>query len=120
MKLKKSLFKNKKVYISGSITGLKKEVFEKNFKDAEDFLISEGFKPENIVNPCKIEHKPNSTWWEYMKRDIDVMLEQKCSFLFLMENSEKSFGASMEIIAAKKHRILIIRKKTFESYESAK
>lgn len=43
----------KKIYIAGKISDLPKEVYHRNFKEAEKEVFIMGYSP---VNPCTIDH----------------------------------------------------------------
>jgi hypothetical protein len=80
-----------KVYISGPITGLEFEVFMKNFKDAEDYLLSKGFE---VVNPCTIDHSHSKTWEDYMLCDIKALFP--CDAIYMIDGWRNSRGARIE------------------------
>lgn len=84
----------KKVYISGGITGV--ENYEQHFKDAEDMLKMEGFKP---VNPVTLEHNHDQSWEQFMKVDLKALLD--CDMIFMLENWGESNGANIERSVAK-------------------
>lgn len=101
-----------RVYLSGQITGLTFEEAKANFDKAEEkvanILLTEPYKAivtlikefceEKTslvcVNPMKLEHKEDSTWEDYMEKDIAELL--KCSAIYMINNWEQSKGARVE------------------------
>jgi hypothetical protein len=90
----------KKVYISGKITGLVYEEAFENFKKAEDYLKGKGYE---VVNPMTIEHNHDKSWENYMKVDLIEML--KCDAVYFMKGFFNSKGARMEFDIAERLKI---------------
>lgn len=82
--------KQEKCYIAGMITGLDnhKELFEK----AKREVISLGLIP---VSPLEINHSENSSWNDFMKEDLKVMLT--CENVYVINNYRYSKGAMIEV-----------------------
>jgi hypothetical protein len=64
-----------KIYLSGKITGLDKEVYTRQFERAETFYITSGF---DVVNPVKIGEEvlkinPKAEWQDFMIRDLEAL-----------------------------------------------
>lgn len=91
-----------RVYISGQITGLDGEDALRGFEQAElqayNMLLKsparEGFNNLETVNPMLLEHKSESTWEDFMEKDIAELL--RCNAIYLMKNWGKSRGARIE------------------------
>ena len=99
-----------KVYISGKITGLSQEEYERTFEEAELEILQNGDQP---VNPVKVENlcveecgsastfKDGSykhTWGCYMKYDIIALLD--CDAIYVLDNWMDSKGARIEVALA--------------------
>jgi len=81
-----------KAYISGKITGLKEEVYYKNFERLEIKYNKLNF---NAYNPVKmVPFKEGKTWIEYLIDDIKLLLE--CDVIVMMSNWKDSKGARIE------------------------
>lgn len=93
---------NKRVYISGKITGLSKIEYKTKFAAAERKLKSFGF---SVFNPAKKEI-PGFTWEDYMKADIKELCE--CDFIFLLDDWQESDGAKFEYEVATKLNIPVL------------
>lgn len=101
------------VYLSGKMTGLEKSVYEKQFKQGEEFYKSCGF---DVVNPCRISEqvlseKPNADYEDFMKADLQAL--SGCTHIALLEGWETSTGARREKAEAKRLGVKIIYFKTF-------
>ncbi len=84
------------IYISGQITGLSKNEYERNFQQAYNILLIAGKKP---LNPLKLKH-PFKFYWGYMFVDILALLF--CSEIYMMKNWKESRGAKIEHKIAKR------------------
>lgn len=92
---------NKKIYLSGGITGVKH--YKKHFAKAEKFLIKKGYE---VVNPVTIgealDIPENITakkqYGIYMKADIKALLE--CTHIYLLKEWHKSNGSMVECSVA--------------------
>ena len=83
----------KKIYISGQITGLSQAEAEKLFDQAETQL--KGIEPQSIaINPMKIEHNHDKSWLNFMKQDIKALMD--CDAIYLLKNWQSSKGAMVE------------------------
>ncbi len=80
-----------KVYISGKITGLPVDEYERKFQEAEDLLISVGLDP---VNPVKNGLDQGSEWESHMVRDIEMLFG--CEAIYMLDNWVRSKGARIE------------------------
>jgi len=96
---------NKKIYISGKISGIEAKA-PTIFKKAEDVLISQGWEP---INPMTIQHKENSNWVDFMKNDIKALFD--CDSIFMLKNWKRSKGARLELNIAKKLQMNVIFEK---------
>ena len=92
----------KTIYLSGKMTGLEKEVYEKNFQQAELFYRACGYE---VVNPCHIsaevlKNKPNADYEDFMKADLKALAG--CTHIAMLEGWETSNGAKRERAEAKR------------------
>lgn len=94
---------NKRIYISGKITGLEENYAKSLFDYAENWWKEKGFEP---VNPMKIEHNHNLSWESYMKEDLKALMD--CDYIFMLDNWTSSKGAIIEHDLAKELGIEII------------
>lgn len=91
-----------KIYLSGKITGLDKEVYTRQFERAETFYKTSGF---DVINPVKIgeeilKQNPSATWEDFMQKDLQAL--KTCTHIALLEGWEESKGAKMEKAEAEK------------------
>ena len=91
-----------KIYLSGKITGLDKEVYSRQFERAESFYKTSGF---DVINPVKIgeeilKQNPSATWEDFMQKDLEAL--KTCTHIALLEGWEESKGAKMEKAEAEK------------------
>lgn len=94
---------NRKVYISGPISGMpdyNKEAFDK----AEKAIRSEGLIPVSPFSLLPISHA--LLWEDYMKADIKALMD--CAYIYPLSGWELSTGAQMEMELAKQLRIKIL------------
>lgn len=94
--------KDAKIYISGPMSGLHREVYLRKFREAEKELRGLGFR--RIVNPINV-------WacrWPWLYRIIgyrltlwyDIQLLKRCDAIYLLTNWELSKGACREFDVA--------------------
>lgn len=83
------------IYISGKITGLPKNEYEKNFEHAYNILLLAGKRP---LSPLKLWH-PFRFYWGYMFIDVIALLF--CSEIYMLKNWQNSKGAIIEHKIAK-------------------
>ena len=91
-----------RIYLSGKITGLDKEVYSRQFARAESFYKTSGFE---VINPVKIGEEvlkinPKAEWQDFMIRDLEAL--RTCTHIALLEGWEESKGAKMEKSEAEK------------------
>lgn len=88
----------KRIYISGPMSGLPREEYLRNFREAEKELRDKGFI--DIVNPIRV-------WacrWPWLYRIVgyrltlwyDILLLKGCNTIYLLDGWEKSAGARKE------------------------
>ena len=102
-----------KVYLSGKISGLEKEVYEKQFYDAERFYKGCGFE---VVNPCRISdailhNNPKATYEDFMQADLKALAD--CTHIAMLEGWEASNGAKREKAEAERLGLEIMHLKLF-------
>lgn len=102
-----------KIYLSGAILGRNLSHVKKEFQQIkkEVIKVNSKFFPKKkikVINPLELSDKPNKEWGYYMKKDIAELL--KCDVLINIKNGgwEKSEGAKLERLIAKKLGIKII------------
>ncbi len=93
--------RQRRIYISGQITGLPYEEFKARFAEAERKLQAEGYI---VVNPLKIEvdpeevdankHTEEEVWQAFLRADIIELM--KCEVVYMLPNWEHSEGATLE------------------------
>ena len=103
-----------RIYLSGKITGLEKEVYTKNFLRAEQFYKGCGFE---VVNPVKIGEallslNPKAEYEDFMIRDLEAL--STCTHIALLEGWEDSKGAMREKKEAEKLGLEIMYLKLFD------
>ena len=78
---------NRKVYISGKISGFPD--FKKTFDDAEEFLLERGF--QTVMNPAKLPPEMNPA--DYMR--ICFSMVDSCDIVVMLDNWKDSKGAKL-------------------------
>ena len=102
-----------KVYLSGKISGLEKEVYEKQFYSAEQFYKGCGFE---VVNPCRIsdailKNNPDASYEDFMQADLKALAD--CTHIAMLEGWETSKGAKRERAEAGRLGLEIMELKLF-------
>ena len=102
-----------RIYLSGKITGLEKEVYTRQFARAESFYRTGGF---DVVNPVTIGEEvlkinPNAKWEDFMQEDLKAL--RTCTHIVLLDGWEESKGAKMEKAEAEKMGLEIMHLKIF-------
>ena len=100
-----------RVYLSGKITGLEKEVYTKTFARAEQHYLSAGYE---VINPVKIGEallslNPKAKYEDFMIRDLEAL--STCTHIALLEGWEDSKGALREKKEAEKLGLEIMQYK---------
>ena len=103
-----------RVYLSGKITGLEKEVYTKTFARAEQHYLSAGYE---VINPVKIGEallslNPKAKYEDFMIRDLEAL--STCTHIALLEGWEDSKGAMREKKEAEKLGLEIMYLKLFD------
>ena len=80
----------KKIFISGKMTGLKPEVFERNFKDAEDYLMNDNVQ---IINPSNLKFESDTPSGQ-MLEVLNYLAE--CDAIYMLNNWKDSNGSQCE------------------------
>ena len=84
-----------KVYLSGPITGIQKEVVTTLFSSAEDRVRNFGDTP---VNPLSNGLPYESPWEEHLHADLNMLKD--CDYIFMLYGWENSNGAIIEYLYA--------------------
>ena len=103
--------KDKRIYISGPMSGLTRKEYLRNFRDAEKELRAKGYT--RIVNPIRV-------WvcrWPWLYRLVgyrltlwyDIQLLKRCDAIYLMNGWYDSKGASREYFVAWRYGLEIYR-----------
>ncbi len=90
-------------YIAGQITGLDEKEYILNFAEAKREVKWRGYDP---VSPLDLFHKKDSTWEDYLKKDIASLLY--CEAVYALRNWQQSKGAKIEVSLAMQLNIPII------------
>ena len=100
-----------RVYLSGQITGLPKEVYTRNFQKAEQHYSTAGYE---VVNPVKIgeallQLHPEANYEDFMLRDLEAL--RSCTHVALIAGWEISPGAAREKAEAERLGLEIMQYK---------
>lgn len=79
-----------KCYISGKITGIEKEAFDK-FEEVEIRLSLMGYE---VVNPMKLPHDHDKDWHSFMSECIMAMTD--CNVIYMLKGWHDSKGSIIE------------------------
>lgn len=91
--------KQRKVYISGAMTGIDRKTFEKRFTTAENIFSEAGWK---VYNPCNYIFAR----WEWLYKLLgyrtvlllDLILMTRCTHIYVIpQYSRKSKGVRVEV-----------------------
>lgn len=107
----------KTIYLSGKITGLEKELYERNFQTAELFYRACGY---DVVNPCHIsadvlKRNPHASYEDFMKADLKALAG--CTHIAMLEGWETSGGAIRERAEAKRLGLIRVFYRTLGGIE---
>lgn len=84
----------KKIYVSGPIHHLPREIAWQNFEDAET-LLKEDYE---VINPMKIPKPDVATWGDCMIADIKWLFE--ADIIYMLPGWRGSKGARIEMLIA--------------------
>jgi len=82
------------IYISGKATGLPIKECRMKFAEAQAMIETETSLIVRTVNPLQLDHPLNSTWLDYMKKDIAAMMQ--CGAVYMLNNWRHSDEATIE------------------------
>ena len=101
--------KGNKIYISGPISGLEREVYMRNFKESEVILQWEGLR---VVNPTQLA--PCRWPWLYkllgyrLTLLYDLWHLMRCDGIYMLDGWQQSKGAKTERAVAEAFGLVII------------
>ena len=95
----------KRIYISGKITGLTYEEAKAKFNNTEIYLLAQGWK--DIANPLKCKIFKRNDAWEWQMGSCLMML-MRCEAIYMQNDWKDSKGARIEHAVAKEMEIEII------------
>ena len=100
-----------RVYLSGQITGLPKEVYTRNFQRAEQHYTTAGYE---VVNPVKLGEQilalhPEADYEDITLRDMEAL--QSCTAIALIAGWENSPEAQREKAEAERLGLEIMQYK---------
>lgn len=81
----------KKIYVSGKITGRDYQEALKHFADTSAMLREKGYI---VVNPMELEHDHDQSWENFMRVDLKGMLD--CDCMYMLSGWAESRGARVE------------------------
>lgn len=86
---------NQRIYISGPISGLDKDVCINRFKEVEEMLTKAGFR---VFNPLKNGLPFDAETHRHMRRDLNILTneEDPFDFIFMMRRWTHSAGCYKE------------------------
>lgn len=84
----------KYVYICGAISGKENQAI-KEFESASNKIIASGYIP---VNPFDLDHDGNTQWSDFMKTDIQALVN--CDYIFFANDITNSDGGQLEAYIA--------------------
>lgn len=104
---------NKKLYLSGRITGLTGEEAERQFARAAREVEFMGYE---AVNPLRNGLDAAAPWAEHLGRDITLLLG--CAGIYLLQGWHESLGARIEAAVAAEAGLTILHQPVYGDYES--
>ena len=87
------------IYLSGKITGINPEHYEKKFQEAEDYLKSKGYDVYNPVKVFRHKHLEMVSREEAMRVLVSDML--KCNAIYMLNDWQSSEGCVQELSVAR-------------------
>lgn len=102
------IYKEKRIYLSGGISGRKYEQVHTQFEQMEYYFT---VHDHEVVNPAKFG-MDERTWEEYMKMSIIEMMS--CDAVFMLEGWQNSRGATIERNLAWNLNIPVYYQKEFD------
>ena len=87
--------RQKRIYISGPISGHDLEERRKAFKETQLMLHTQGYEP---VNPMENGLPDDATTREHMRRDIEMLMT--CDMIYMMRRWTHSKGCKVEFDVA--------------------
>lgn len=105
---------NRKIYISGKITGLPISEVIAKFRGAEAKIRRFGFCP---VSPLENGLPFEAAWPDQMGKDIALLL--RCEAVYMLPDWQQSEGATIEYLIARQRRMRIFLAETFDAHAAA-
>ena len=92
-----------KIYISGKMSGIDKEVYTRTFNEAQQQLEAQG---SEVVNPASLGWEDNQPWADIMIEDLKLL--KQCDAIYMLPGWQFSNGAQAEYYFARGHKIEIL------------
>ena len=91
---------NRKIYISGKISGMNHEEAQQRFLDAEEKLKAEEYEVFNPFAYCeeKFSGKGGMSWEGYMMELLPYI--SQCDAIYMLDGWRESYGANIEYLWA--------------------
>lgn len=99
----------RRIYLSGPMTGLRDLNFPSFHREAKRIRAL----GHQVVNPAEIDHAPNASWNDCMRRDLAELLT--CDTLALLPGWHSSAGAHLEMHIAHRVGIDILEAKELQA-----
>lgn len=87
--------KQKRIYISGPISGYDIEERRKAFEDAQTFLEAQDYE---VVNPMENGLPDDAPTRAHMRRDVEMLMT--CDYIYMMRRWTHSKGCKLEFDVA--------------------
>lgn len=108
----------KKVYLSGRISGVQRELYMEYFQKAEDLLTKEGFK---VVNPTKFIMCRHLWLYRLLGYELTLLYDLwrmlQCDNIYKLPGWRDSRGAQIESCVAYHFKIWPVRQKILSAID---
>ena len=93
----------KKIYLSGPISGYDRNERRKAFREAEEFISEPGVE---VVSPLNNGLPDDAEWSDHMLRDLEMLID--CDMMVLLPGWQHSRGCLTEVRFARKMGLLVL------------